>query len=92
MSSNYALTIRNALGVIVFDSREATGGVPVGSYELAPGASQTVHLTAYAGKKVRPHVYGFPVVSVSYASGHPVVTMTYGAGFVVNSLVWLFAY
>lgn len=90
--SSYALVFWNPSLQTVFDSRVATGGVPVGSYELAPGTSQTINLPAYAGYQVRAIKYGFPTITISYALGYPSVTINAPSSLVRTSLVHLFVY
>jgi hypothetical protein len=89
--SEYVLEVRNASGVVVFDSMDAQGGVCFGAYEVAPGNSITVNLTSYAGRSVRV-INHSTTVSVSYAAGYPSVTITTPPSFLVAGYAVILVY
>lgn len=89
--SDYVLEVRNASGVVVFDSMSAQGGVCHGAYEVAPGGSTTVNLTTYAGKQVRVISHNTNA-SVSYASGYPSVTISTPVYYVAAGYAVIFVY
>lgn len=89
--SDFGLQVRNSSDVVIFDSRNAAGGVCFGAYEVAPGGSTTVNLTGYAGRQVRLIAHNTNA-SVSYASGFPSVTITTPATYLAAGYAVIFVY
>lgn len=91
---SYGLIARNAAGAVIFDSRDAQGGVCVGGIELAPGASTSIAYPAYSGRTalVLGNFTGSIFSSISYASGYPSVTLSCPSTFIAPLLFLIFMY
>lgn len=92
--SDFGLMVWNSTDEVIFDSRNAQGGVCGGAFEVAQGATQTVSFPQYAGRSARVlgAFIGSPFSSVSYSSGYPSVQLFCPPTFVSPSYFVIFIY
>lgn len=91
---SYGLMAWNSSGGVIFDSRNAQGGVCVGGVEVAQGASTTINYTTYSGRAaiVLGEFTGTIYSTISYSAGYPSVTLSCPSTFVAPLLFLVFIY